>query len=257
MRVRHSAIVNGTGLDHDGFIEREGNLARVPRAFAPVVEATKAAILRAFGPSRLHSLPRWRDQLGEARTDASLHVLSRGVGRRLVRTGFTLVMPRWGGWTSDLDESATVFGRYYPARRDQMQAAAAVARTPTADSSVLGMLINRARPGPSRARCPVHVPADRRPRRSRNPAGVPRSPRAGRRCGHRPDPGRRRQGGRGRGGPVRSCRAISAVRHRRRAARPGRSRTRAVRDHGQHGAPNGIAAVPNHGGSRVCHRTTR
>jgi hypothetical protein len=51
-------------------------------------------------------------------------------------------MPRWGGWTSDLDESATVFGRYYPARRKQMQAAAVVARTPTADSSVLGMLIN-------------------------------------------------------------------------------------------------------------------
>jgi uncharacterized protein len=255
MRARHSAIMNGTGLDHDGFIEREGDLARVPQAFAPVVEATKAAILRAFGTSRLHSaylygsiprgtavpgvsdldvllalhdeptdgdraaasrlendldatfpqingagillysratllsdierndlgwfvaclclpligedlaarlpryrltsllaretngdlgdlLPRWRDRLGEARTDASLHVLSRGVGRRLVRTGFTLVMPRWGGWTSDLDESATVFGRYYPARRDQMQAAAAVARTPTADSSVLGMLID-------------------------------------------------------------------------------------------------------------------
>ena len=247
--------MNGTGIDHDGFIEREGDLARVPQAFAPVIEATKAAILRAFGPSRLHSaylygsiprgtavpevsdldvlfalhdeptdgdraaasrlendldvkfpqingvgillystatllsdierndlgwfvaclctpligedlaarlpryrptsllaretngdlgdlLPHWRDRLGEARTGASLHVLSRGVGRCLVRTGFTLVMPRWGGWTSDLDESATVFGRYYPARRNQMQAAAAVARTPTADSSVLGMLIN-------------------------------------------------------------------------------------------------------------------
>ena len=206
--------MNGTGLDHDGFIEREGDLARVPQAFAPVIEATKAAILRAFGPSRLHSaylygsiprgtavpevsdldvllalhdeptdgdraaasrlendldvkfpqidgvgillystatllsdierndlgwfvaclctpligedlaarlpryrptsllaretngdlgdlLPHWRDRLGEARTGASLHVLSRGVGRCLVRTGFTLVMPRWGGWTSD------------------------------------------------------------------------------------------------------------------------------------------------------------
>jgi hypothetical protein len=47
--------MNGTGLDHDGFIEREGDLARVPQAFAPVIEATKAAIQRAFGPSRLHS----------------------------------------------------------------------------------------------------------------------------------------------------------------------------------------------------------
>jgi hypothetical protein len=55
MRGRHSAVMNGTGLDDDGFIEREGDLARVPQAFAPVIEATKAAILRAFGPSRLHS----------------------------------------------------------------------------------------------------------------------------------------------------------------------------------------------------------
>jgi uncharacterized protein len=225
MRVRDGAIVNGTGLDHDGFIEREGDLARVPQAFAPVVEAARTAIRRTFGPSRMHSaylygsiprgtavpgmsdldilgagvllystatllsdierndlgwfvaclctpltgedlaarlpryrptsllaretngdlgdlLPRWAGRFGEARTDASLHLLSRGIGRRLVRTGFTLVMPRWGGWTSDLDLSATVFGRYYPARREQMQAALAAARTPATGSSLLGMLIN-------------------------------------------------------------------------------------------------------------------
>jgi uncharacterized protein len=52
-------------------------------------------------------------------------------------------MPRWGGWTSDLHESAAVFGRYYPARSDQMAAAAAAAaRTAAADPAVLDMLIN-------------------------------------------------------------------------------------------------------------------
>jgi uncharacterized protein len=253
--VRHSASMQGTGLDQDGFIAREGSIALVPQAFIPVVEAAKAAILSAFGPERLHSgylygsiprgtavpgtsdldvllalhdepasadratasrmenmlgarfpqingagiilastatllsdierhdlgwfvaclctpligedlaaqlpryrptsllaretngnledlIPRWREQLGEARTVASRHAFSRQVARCLVRTGFTLVMPRWGGWTSDLGESAAVFGRYYPARRDQMKVAAAVAQTPTADSSVLSMLIN-------------------------------------------------------------------------------------------------------------------
>ena len=178
VRLRHSAIMNGTGLDHDGPIEREGDLARVPQAFAPVIEATKAAFLRAFGPSRLQRLPLRKHPQGHAVPEVSdldvllalhdeptdgdraaasrLHVLSRGVGRCLVRTGFTLVMPRWGGWTSDLDESATVFGGYYPGRRNQMQAAAAVARTPTADSSVLGMLINDLGPWPAAEYTAVH-----------------------------------------------------------------------------------------------------
>lgn len=242
------------GLDEDGYIKREGDLTRIPQAFAPVVATAKAAILDAFSPERLHSaylygsiprgtavpgvsdldalaalrqeptsadrdtvaalesmldtrfpqingagiglastatllsdlerydlgwfvaclctpligedlaaqlpryrpttllaretngdlgdlLPRWRAQLSQAETQADLKGLSRRAGRRLVRTGFTLVMPRWGGWTSDLDESAAAFGHYYPKRRDQMKAAAQAAKAPTVDRSVLGMLI--------------------------------------------------------------------------------------------------------------------
>lgn len=246
--------MSAAGLDQDGFIEREGALARVPHAFAPVVAAARAAIRDSFGQDRLHSaylygsvprgtavpgvsdldlllalhdeptpadrsgadilqgaldarfpqiigagillvstaavlsdhqrhdlgwfvaclctpligedlatrlpryrptsllareangdlgdsLARWRDRLDEASTATSRQVLSRGVARRIVRTGFTLVMPRWGGWTSDLGESSAAFGRYYPERREQMRVAAAVARAPTADLPVLRMLI--------------------------------------------------------------------------------------------------------------------
>ena len=86
-------------------------------------------------------LPGWRERLAGARTDDDLRALCRGVSRRLVRTGFTLVMPRWGGWTSDLGESAAVFGRYYPARSGQMRAAAAAAREPAADRGLLEMLV--------------------------------------------------------------------------------------------------------------------
>jgi hypothetical protein len=50
-------------------------------------------------------------------------------------------MPRFGGWTSDLDESAAVFAHYYPARAGQMKVAAAVGREPTADRAVLAPLI--------------------------------------------------------------------------------------------------------------------
>ena len=63
------------------------------------------------------------------------------MARRLVRTGFTLVMPRWGGWTSDLAESAEVFGRYYPAHAEQMRAAARAARTPAAYPELLDELL--------------------------------------------------------------------------------------------------------------------
>ncbi|MFD0854334.1 nucleotidyltransferase, partial [Actinomadura adrarensis] len=78
----------------------------------------------------------------EATTDADRRVLSRLVGRRIVRTGFTLVMPRWGGWTSDLNESAELFGHYYPERAEQMRLAASTGRTPSADPAVLGMLVD-------------------------------------------------------------------------------------------------------------------
>ncbi len=42
-------------------------------------------------------LPRWRSRAAGAATDAERKALARTVGRRVVRTGFTLVMPRWGG----------------------------------------------------------------------------------------------------------------------------------------------------------------
>ncbi len=87
-------------------------------------------------------LPRWRAKAAEATTDADRRSLSRFVGRRIVRTGFTLIMPRWGGWTSDLEQSAELFGRYYPERVEQMHVAASTGRVPSPDPAVLEMLIN-------------------------------------------------------------------------------------------------------------------
>ncbi|GAA3147353.1 hypothetical protein GCM10010521_38260 [Streptomyces rameus] len=46
--------VRRRGLDAQGFIEREGSLARVPDAFRPVVAAARDRIPDVFGP-RLHS----------------------------------------------------------------------------------------------------------------------------------------------------------------------------------------------------------
>lgn len=81
-------------------------------------------------------LPRWQARLDEAATPGDVRRISRGFARHLVRTGLMLVMPRWGGWTSDLTESAEVFARYYPERAAQMRAAAAVALEPVSDPAV-------------------------------------------------------------------------------------------------------------------------
>lgn len=88
------------------------------------------------------ALPGWRARLAAAGSDADLHALSRAVSRRLVRTGFTLVMPRCNGWTSDLTASAEAFAAHYPHRADGMRLAAAVARTPTSDRATLAVLID-------------------------------------------------------------------------------------------------------------------
>jgi hypothetical protein len=83
-------------------------------------------------------LPRWRrritaaDDSGEARRP-----LVRFMSRHLVRTGFTLVMPRWNGWTSDLAQMAEVFGAYYPERAEQMRSAAVLGYEPNGDPAVL------------------------------------------------------------------------------------------------------------------------
>jgi hypothetical protein len=87
-------------------------------------------------------LPQWRTEAGQAVTGVSLKTLSRRVARRIVRTGFTLVMPRWDGWTSDLDKSAELFGGYYPQRAEQMRMAALTARHPSTDPRRLAMLLD-------------------------------------------------------------------------------------------------------------------
>ncbi|MFJ8535751.1 nucleotidyltransferase [Streptomyces sp. NPDC093591] len=83
-------------------------------------------------------LPRWRERIADAGdSEDACRPLVRFMSRRLVRTGFTLVMPRWGGWTSDLREMAEAFASYYPAQAERMRAAAVLGYEPTGDAGVL------------------------------------------------------------------------------------------------------------------------
>lgn len=110
--------------------------ARLPR-YRPT-----SLLARETNGDLFRSLPGLRERAAAATTEAERTRLTRGVSRRLVRTGFTLVMPRWGGWTSDLAESAEVFGRYYPAHAGQMRAAARAARAPAAHPELLDELLS-------------------------------------------------------------------------------------------------------------------
>ncbi|WP_339130638.1 nucleotidyltransferase [Streptomyces sp. f51] len=83
-------------------------------------------------------LPGWRERIAAAEdTDEARRPLVRSMSRHLVRTGFTLVMPRWNGWTSDLGEMAGAFGAYYPERAAELRNAAVRGHEPTGDPAVL------------------------------------------------------------------------------------------------------------------------
>ncbi|MFD6415930.1 nucleotidyltransferase [Streptomyces sp. NPDC060194] len=108
-------------------------------------------------------LPRWRARAADAATDTARRTLCRAVARRLVRTGFTLVMPRWNGWTSDLTDSATIFGDHYPARAPQMRTAATLARTPSPDPAALDPLLEDLAPWLAAEYATVHGTKTPRP----------------------------------------------------------------------------------------------
>jgi hypothetical protein len=88
-------------------------------------------------------LSRWRER---AASGAELTKLSRGAARHVVRTGFTLVMPRRQGWTSDLTESAAAFAQYYPEHGEKMLRAAGIARAGSDDPADLALLLDELGP---------------------------------------------------------------------------------------------------------------
>ncbi|MEU1279101.1 nucleotidyltransferase domain-containing protein [Streptomyces sp. NPDC005805] len=140
--------VDGVGVLLHSAAEAMSDLERYDLGFfvaclcTPLLGEDLGARLPAYRPTSLLAretngdlarvLPRWRTLEREtagcetAAAGAERAALVRRVARRIVRTGFTLVMPRWGGWTSDLELSAELFGHWYPERAGQMRRLAAV-----------------------------------------------------------------------------------------------------------------------------------
>ncbi|MFF1919570.1 nucleotidyltransferase [Streptomyces sp. NPDC058221] len=167
--------IDGVGIVLDGADTLLSELERHDGGFfvaclcTPLLGDDLAAQLPRYRPTSLLAretngdlcllLPGWHKRAAEATTDAERLAMSRGVARRIVRTGFTLVMPEWGGWTSDLAESAELFARYrpdLPERADQMRLAARTGRAPTADPAVLSMLVDDLAPWLAAEHIAVH-----------------------------------------------------------------------------------------------------
>ncbi|MFE7035963.1 nucleotidyltransferase domain-containing protein [Streptomyces sp. NPDC057621] len=121
-------------------------------------------------------LPRWRERIAEVTAaagadgpqEAALRPLVRHMSRHLVRTGFTLVMPRWNGWTSDLAEMAEVFAAYYPEldrprRAAQLREAAVLGHEPVGDRAVLRSYVDDLGPWLAEEYARVHGVKDPRP----------------------------------------------------------------------------------------------
>ncbi|MFD9319254.1 nucleotidyltransferase domain-containing protein [Streptomyces sp. NPDC060053] len=108
-------------------------------------------------------LPRWRERIASVGdSEEARRPLVRFMSRRLVRTAFTLVMPRWNGWTSDLHEMAEAFGAYYPQRAEQLRTAAVLGYEPSGDRAVLSSYVDDLGPWLAEEYARVHgVKADR------------------------------------------------------------------------------------------------
>src|SRR5215213_6663457 len=83
-----------------------------------------------------------RRRLASTSDPADVAAICRGIMRKIVRTGFTLVMPRYHGWTSDLERSAAIFASYYPLQSAVMQEALILAQVPATEKTTVLALID-------------------------------------------------------------------------------------------------------------------
>ncbi|MFJ2262534.1 nucleotidyltransferase [Streptomyces sp. NPDC087844] len=123
--------------------ETNGDLALLlPRWRERIAGVTEVAgVTEAAGVTRVTGVT-GVTVAGGSEEEAALRPLVRYMSRHLVRTGFTLVMPLWNGWTSDLAEMAEVFAAYYPERDHprraaQLREAAVLGHEPVGDRAVL------------------------------------------------------------------------------------------------------------------------
>jgi len=61
--------------------------------------------------------------------------------KKIIRTGFCLVMDEEKSWTTDLEKSCQIFSKYYPKQAPLMMKALNLAKKPVADKKMLGKFL--------------------------------------------------------------------------------------------------------------------
>ena len=87
-------------------------------AFRPSKEVAKG-----FNGDIGERLEFYKDKIENITSESELKKLTQEVSKKIVRTGFSLVMPRSGSWSTDLQSSFDTFIYYYPEKTEEMKMA--------------------------------------------------------------------------------------------------------------------------------------
>jgi uncharacterized protein len=77
------------------------------------------------------------EKLKETTNPQEIYLICRGIMRKIVHTGFCLVMERERSWTTDLKKSYEIFSKYYPKQSACMKKAFTLAQKPTRNTKEL------------------------------------------------------------------------------------------------------------------------
>lgn len=72
-------------------------------------------------------------KLATPKIDQEVRSICQSSMKKIVRTGFSIVMDKEKSWTTDLKKSCEIFSKYYPERSVDMKKAFGFAQRPTAD----------------------------------------------------------------------------------------------------------------------------
>ncbi|MDP4007877.1 MAG: nucleotidyltransferase domain-containing protein [Candidatus Peregrinibacteria bacterium] len=82
------------------------------------------------------------EELKSTHSPQKVSLICSSAMRKIVRTGFCLVMEQEQSWTTDLDKSYEIFSKYYPKQSTDMKKALVLAKKPTTNTKELGKFLN-------------------------------------------------------------------------------------------------------------------